>query len=82
MLSTRDSPVAFSITHTDGGFYLGMDIVQTDNRFITLTSETYIKGLCARELPKPISAYTATATTGAGRGTVTSLRLHVLTTYL
>ena len=49
--------VAFSITHTDGGFYLGMDILQTDNRFITLTSETYIKGLCARELPKPISAY-------------------------
>ena len=29
--------VAFSITHTDGGFYLGMDILQTDNRFITLT---------------------------------------------
>ena len=49
---------AFSITATKGDFYLGMDIVQTNVRFITLTSETYICGLCARELSKPISAYT------------------------
>ena len=49
---------AFSITATAGDFYLGMDIIQTDVRFITLTSETYIRGLCARELSKPISAYT------------------------
>jgi hypothetical protein len=39
---------AFSITATTGDFYLGMDIIQTDVRFITLTSETYIRGLCAR----------------------------------
>ena len=49
---------AFSITTSAGDFYLGMDIIQTDVRFITLTSETYIRGLCARELSKPISAYT------------------------
>ena len=49
---------AFSITTLAGDFYLGMDIIQTDVRFITLTSETYIRGLCARELSKPISAYT------------------------
>ena len=49
---------AFSITATKGDFYLGMDIIQTDACFITLTSETYIRGLCARELSKPISAYT------------------------
>ena len=48
---------AFSITATTGDFYLGMDIIQTGVRFITLTSETYIRGLCARELSKPISAY-------------------------
>ena len=35
-----------------------MDVIQTDVRFIPLTSEKYIRGLCARELSKPISAYT------------------------
>ena len=45
---------AFSITTSSGDFYLGMDIIQTDVRFITLTSETYIRGVCARELSKPV----------------------------
>ena len=48
---------AFVITPTAGDFYLGMDVVQTSWNFLTLTSETYILGLCSRELPKPISTY-------------------------
>ena len=47
----------FSITIDDGVFFLGMDHVDYECGALKLSSATYIKSLCHRELPRPLAEY-------------------------
>ena len=47
----------FSITIDNGVFFLGMDRVDYQCGALKLSSATYIKSLCHRELPRPLAEY-------------------------